>query len=58
MVNFKVTFIPSDGTPAKDYQFDNFDITGVSGAKLRELLAEKVNVATGTSIIRFLDILE
>jgi len=49
MVLIKLTFIPSDGTAAKDYQLENFDVAGVSGRDIRQLLADKVNVPTGTS---------
>lgn len=48
MVLIKLTFIPSDGTAAKDYQLDNFDVKGVSGKDIRQLLADKVRVPTGT----------
>jgi len=49
MVLIKLTFIPSDGSLAKDYQLENFDIAGVSGKDIRQLLADKVNVPTRTS---------
>lgn len=44
MVNLKLTFITSDGSPTKEFVFDNFDINGASGRTIRELLASRVNV--------------
>lgn len=53
MVNIKLTFIPGDGNPAKDYAMDNFDVTGITGAKLKELVSEKVNVPVSTYFVWF-----
>ena len=48
MVNIKLTFIPSDGSQARDYMLDNFDLAGITGLSLKTLLAERVNVPACT----------